>query len=151
MINEFINRLNKYGTMQKEDVNRLSPLVLAYLGDTVYEIYVRTMIVSNENMSVHKLHMKSIKFVSAKSQANIVRSIMGRLEDDELEIIRRGRNAKAGTMPKNVSVIDYKYATGYEALIGYLYLLKNYKRLDEIFEMSIDVVLENNNEFKKES
>ena len=125
----------------EENVNKMSPLVLAYIGDTVYEIYIRTMIVSTGNDSVNRLHYKSIKYVSAKAQARILSGISEALSDEEQNIVRRGRNAKSGTIPKNADIIEYKHATGFETLIGYLYLKKRYDRLNELLKISVSKVI----------
>ncbi|HHX18336.1 MAG TPA: Mini-ribonuclease 3 [Clostridium sp.] len=118
-------------------INNLSPLALAYIGDSVYEVFVRTFLVSKGNIPVHVLHKKSINYVKAKAQSDIIHRIMEFLDDEELDIVRRGRNAKSGTIPKNANVTDYKYATGFESLIGYLYLKKRYKRLMYILEIAV--------------
>lgn len=118
------------------NVHLLSPLVLAYIGDAVYEVFIRTMLISANNAPVHKLHKLSVNYVKAKAQAEILHRIMDNLTQEEQEIVRRGRNAKSGTIPKNADVTEYKYATAYECLIGFLYLKKNFKRLTEIFKMS---------------
>lgn len=115
----------------------LSPLVLAYIGDTVYEVFIRTMLVSEGNAPVHKLHKRSVGFVKAKAQSDIIHRIMEELSSDEQDVVRRGRNAKSGTIPKNADVTDYKYATGFESLIGYLYLTRNHERLMKILKLAI--------------
>jgi ribonuclease-3 family protein len=130
---EFLNIDNK-------DVGKMSPLVLAYIGDTVYEIYIRTMIVCDHNDPVNILHRESVKYVCAKAQAGIVEKITGFLTEEELYILRRGRNAKSGTIPKNANVFEYRYATGFEALVGYLYLYKNFDRLNEILKLAVSFV-----------
>jgi ribonuclease III family protein len=122
---------------QDNDINALSPLVLAYIGDAVYEVFIRTLIVSKGNAPVHQLHVRSIKYVKAKAQSDIVHRIMDMLTPEEQDVVRRGRNAKSGTIPKNADVTEYKYATGFESLIGYLYLKRDLSRLKEIFNMSI--------------
>jgi len=129
--------LESYGA-QKRNVREYPPLVLAYIGDAIYEVYVRTLLVCTKNVPVHQLHKESIKYVKAKAQSDIIHRISGFLTEEEKEIVRRGRNAKSGTIPKNADVIEYKYATGFEALCGYLYLKKDYERLDKIFKMAID-------------
>ncbi|WP_041701804.1 Mini-ribonuclease 3 [Gottschalkia acidurici] len=120
-----------------KDVRQLSPLQLAYIGDAVYELLVRTYILSKKNISVHHLHKEAIKYVKAKAQRDILFSIEENLTEEEWNVVKRGRNAKSGTVPKNADLQDYKYSTGFEALIGFLYLLKRYDRLDEIFNMII--------------
>ena len=119
-------------------VTSYHPLVLAYMGDAVYEVYIRNMLIQKKKVSVHKLHVESIMYVKASAQANILRNISEILEQDELDVVRRGRNAKSGTIPKNAKVSDYKYATAFEALIGYLYLSKKYERLERIIELAIE-------------
>jgi len=119
------------------DASLYHPLVLAYMGDAVYEVYIRDMLIQKRKVSVHKLHVESILYVKASAQAYILREILEELEEDELDIVRRGRNAKSGTIPKNARVIDYKHATAFEALVGYLYLSKKYERLNYIMERAI--------------
>ncbi len=115
----------------------LAPLVLAYIGDSVYEVYVRSRIVSEHpNLPAGKLHKESIKFVSAKAQAKSILSIENTLEPEELAIYKRGRNAKSSTVPKNADVTEYRQATGFEALIGYLYLSDMNERLSKIMELA---------------
>lgn len=132
----FKDILDKF-SFSDNDIFALNPLILAYIGDAVYEVYVRTMLVHDNKVSVHRLHKLSIEYVKAKSQSDIIHKIMDKLTDEEKDIVRRGRNAKSGTIPKNADVTEYKYATGFESLIGYLYLKRQYARLMEIFEMAV--------------
>ena len=118
-------------------LTQYNPLVLAYVGDAVYEVFIRTLLVSKGNMSVHKLHKNSINYVKAKAQSDIIHRIMELLTQEEMDIVRRGRNAKSGTIPKNADVTEYKYATGFESLIGYLYLKKDFNRLIQILNISV--------------
>ena len=122
-------------SMSDNDIRMYNPLVLAYVGDSVYDTFIRTMLVSNGSIQVKKLHQKSIKFVQAKAQAEITQQLHDILTDDEQDIVRRGRNTKSNSVPKNADMNDYRYATGFEALIGYLYLIGNTKRLMELFGM----------------
>lgn len=115
------------------------PLVLAYIGDAVYEVYVRTLLVGESNAPVHILHKRSTDFVKAKAQSDIIHRIMDNLSLDEQDIVRRGRNAKSGTIPKNADVTEYKYATGFESLIGYLYLKEDVERLMQVLKMAVDI------------
>ena len=115
----------------------LNPLVLAYIGDAVYELYVRMYISKNGALKTNALHKASIGFVCAKAQANILDKIEEKLSEEELNIVRRGRNANSNTIPKNASVADYKKATAFEALIGYLFLKNDIKRLEEIIRVAI--------------
>ena len=122
----------------KEEVNLLSPLTWAYIGDSVYELYIRTKLVNETKQKPHALHMTSIKYVKAKAQAEILKKIEDMLSEEEKDIVRRGRNAENHHLPKNANVQEYMYATAYEALIGYLYLTEQTKRLQEILESSVD-------------
>lgn len=118
---------------------RLHPLVLAYIGDAFFALYVRNRLLNYEQGRVRVLHNFSAKMVSATSQANAIRQLEPELSDAEIDIVRRGRNAKS-TVPKSASVADYRYSTGFEALLGYLYLNKNYDRLSEIAEKSFAII-----------
>ena len=130
--------------MDNVNLATVSPLVLAYLGDTVYESYIREyLITQNVNKKVNDLHKTAIKYVKAKAQATIVHNIENELTEDELRVYKRGRNQKSHTSPKNADIIDYKHATGFEALIGYLYLDKDYERLEYIISKGIKIVEDN--------
>lgn len=129
---EFIER-NK----QIEDVKMLSPLVWAYIGDSVYELFIRTNLVNNSNAKPHKLHIESIKYVKAGAQANILKKLEDKLTDEEKSIVRRGRNCENHHIAKNSNPAEYSYSTGFEALIGYLYLMKRDERLEEILKYCI--------------
>ena len=122
---------------KEEEINMLSPLTWAYIGDCVYELYVRQELVNKTNLKPHNLHMEAIKYVKASKQAEILNKIMDVLTDKEKDIVRRGRNAENHHLPKNASVQDYMYSTAFEALIGYLYLTKQDERLKEILELCI--------------
>jgi len=129
-LEELINR-----EKSEMDINMLSPLTWAYVGDAVYELYIRTNLVNKTKLKPHKLHIESIKYVKAKAQANMLKSIEEQLSDEEKNIVRRARNAENHHLPKNADIADYMYSTAFEGLIGYLYLTKNDKRLKEILEM----------------
>ena len=116
----------------ESEVNLLSPLTWAYIGDCVYELYIRTNLVNITNLKPHKLHIETIKYVKAKSQAELLEKIYENLTDEEKDIVRRGRNVQNHHLPKNSNVQEYAYATAFEALIGYLYLTKKFKRIKEI-------------------
>ncbi len=138
MFEELIQNMRKDFDIKPMDVMNLQPLVLAYIGDAVYEVYIRTMLVINNKSNVNMLHKMSVKYVKAKSQADIVHRVNDRLTADEQDIVRRGRNAKSATVPKHADVTDYRYSTGFEALIGYLYLTNNYDRLMEILRLAVE-------------
>ena len=118
----------------QEEINMLSPLTWAYVGDCIYELYIRTDLVNKTKLKPHKLHIETIKYVKAKAQADILKRIEKNLTEKELEIVRRGRNAENHHLPKNANVQDYMYSTAFEALIGYLYLTKQTDRLKEILQ-----------------
>ena len=122
----------------KEEVNLMSPLTWAYVGDGVYELYIRTKLINETNMKPHALHIEAIKYVKAQAQADILNKIYDKLTEEEKEIVRRGRNAENHHLPKNANVQEYMYSTAYEALIGYLYLTKQTERLQEILRISVD-------------
>lgn len=119
---------------------RLSPLTLAFVGDAVYEAYIRTMLAKDVNMQVAKLHRLAVKYVSAVAQSNIVHKISEGFTDEEMNVYKRGRNAHSHTSAKNADIADYRCATGFEALIGYLYLKKDSDRLDKILRLAFDAV-----------
>lgn len=124
------------------DTREINVKTLAYIGDVVYELYIREHVISNSREQVNKLHKKTIKYVSAKAQARIVAAMDNELSDEEKDIIRRGRNAEANTVPKNTDVVTYKIATGFESLIGFLYLEKRIERLEYIIDRSIKIIEE---------
>ena len=120
--------------------NELNPLVLAYLGDSIYEVYVRKYLIEKGISHVNDLQKEAIKYVSAKSQSKILEELTNNnfLKEEELEIIRHARNTKIGSHPKGASIIEYRYATGLEALVGSLYLDNEVTRLDEIMREVFD-------------
>ncbi len=120
------------------EVKMLNPLVWAYVGDSVYELYIRIHLTNTSNAKPHKLHMESINYVKAKAQADILDKIEDKLTEEERDIVRRGRNTENHHVAKNADPADYTKATSFEALIGYLYLTKQDERLDDILKMCID-------------
>lgn len=117
--------------------NEYSPLVLAYLGDAVFEMYIRTMLVSKANMPVNKLHKEATGYVKAKAQSELLGKIYDKLTEEEISVFKRGRNAHSYTSAKNADVVDYRRATGFEALMGYLYIKGDSKRIKELLEAII--------------
>ena len=139
-MNDEIFRLVGEGeSMKPVDINTFSPLALAYVGDAVYELYIRTLLLNRGNAPVHKLHLRSVAYVKAKAQSDIIHGMIQYLTDEEAEVVRRGRNAKSGTIPKHADVVEYKYATGFETLLGYLYMKKDYRRMLELLELSVKI------------
>ncbi|MFD2615236.1 Mini-ribonuclease 3 [Paenibacillus gansuensis] len=117
----------------------LNPIVLAYMGDAVYEIFIRQHMISMPNHRPNHLHQQSTKFVSAKAQARALDHIMPQLTEEEADIVRRGRNAKSGSTPKNTDVIVYRRSTAFECLIGYLYYKHRHERLEELMRLTLEV------------
>lgn len=131
---DFENKNNLSG------IKRLSPLVLALVGDSVFDLYIRSRLAMRRNESAHKLHVRAISYVSAGAQSRIVNVLYGSLSDEEKAIFRRGRNTKSATVPKNADVLDYRRATAFEAVLGYLYLLGRTERLNELLNMAAEAV-----------
>lgn len=121
-------------SLTREDIRMMSPLQLAYVGDACYELMVRTFLL-DKNLSVNILHRETIKYVKAEAQSKIVHELEDVLTEEERAIVKKGRNTKSHSNPKNANLIDYKYATGFEALFGYLYLTGEDSRLEEIFKL----------------
>lgn len=115
--------------LKEVDPKMYSPLALAYIGDAVYELIVRSMVINHGSIQVNKMHKKSASLVNAGTQAEIMRSILEELTGEEEGIYKRGRNAKSVTTAKHATVQDYRTATGFEALCGYLYLMGRLERL----------------------
>lgn len=128
-INEYI--LGKFG-MQQADIRSYSPLVLAYIGDAIYDLVIRTIMVGRGNTHVNILHKRTSQLVKAHAQSEMAEALLPDLKEEELSVYRRGRNAKSFTMAKNATVADYRRATGFEALMGYLYLENRTERMMEL-------------------
>lgn len=130
--------------MQKEeltrDPNQTNPLVLAFLGDATYAHCVRYHLIARGLVKPNQLHKAANRYVSAKAQANILMNLMSKLSADEVSIVKRGRNAKSGSSAKNADIIDYRHATAFEALIGYLYLNGKEERIAEIMQQAFAIV-----------
>ncbi len=126
----------QFGTGER-DIRSFSPLVLAYIGDGVYELVIRTLVVEKGNRQVNKLHRQASRLVKAQAQSAMVEILMPMLTQEEAEIYPRGRNAKSYTVAKNASVGDYRRATGFEALLGYLYLKDDMPRLVELVKEAV--------------
>jgi ribonuclease-3 family protein len=122
------------------EARQLNPLVLAFVGDAIYEIFVRTYLVDkNRDMSVHKLHVNCISYVKAHAQSEFVKALQEKLTEEELAVFKRGRNSKSGTIPKNADLQEYRAATGFEALIGYLYITEQTERLNYFLQNVVEL------------
>lgn len=125
---------------QKLTPREYSPLVLAYIGDSVYELFIRAKLIGEGNTSVSNLHKRAIGYVKAKAQSDAVKALMDKLSEDELWVFKRGRNAKSATVPKNADMSEYHHATGFEALVGYLYVSGQNSRLYELLEITYSLL-----------
>ena len=123
--------------LEDQDLRSYSPLTLAYIGDGVYELVIRTILVKKGNCPVNRLHKKASSLVKAGAQSAIMEVIEEKLTPEELSVYRRGRNAHSPTMAKHATMADYRRATGFEALIGYLYLKEDYTRMLTLIRMGI--------------
>ena len=122
---------------KKQDIRTYSPLTLAYVGDAVYDLIIRTVVVDRANRPANELHRITIKYVSANAQSKIAQALMEDLTEEEQSVYRRGKNSKPHTTAKNASVADYMKATGFEAVIGYLYLTDQMPRILELVKVGI--------------
>ena len=134
---EGLTLLKREFHLKEEDAAQYSPLVLAYMGDAVYELMIRTLVVNQGNAQVNKLHKRSAGLVKAEAQARMALALQEDLTETERAVYRRGRNAKSYTSAKNASIRDYRTATGFEALAGYLYLSGQPKRLAELVRLGL--------------
>ncbi|HIY17881.1 MAG TPA: ribonuclease III [Candidatus Blautia avistercoris] len=123
--------------LEDRDLRSYSPLTLAYLGDAVYEIMIRTSLVKKGNCAVNKLHKKASSLVKAQAQSRMIGYMEEYLTEEEYQIYKRGRNAHSPTMAKNATMTDYRRATGFEALVGYLYLKEDFQRLVDIIKIGL--------------
>ncbi|GKX32144.1 mini-ribonuclease 3 [Vallitalea longa] len=135
---EFIDYFKDSLEIKDVDPKQYSPLVLAYIGDSVYDLVIKSKVIAEGNAPVNKLHKKTSSYVKASAQAKMFRRIEDILTDEELVIFKRGRNAKSSTVPKHAALIDYRVATGLEALIGFLYLKNRFKRIIELIVRGVE-------------
>lgn len=136
------NYLNEMFSLGEIDLRTYSPLVFAYIGDGIYELVIRTVLVSRGNSQANKLHRKASSVVKAATQADMIQYLVEKelLTEEEENIYRRGRNAYTPTKAKNASVSEYRKATGFEALMGYLYLKKDMKRMLDLIKSGLEGV-----------
>lgn len=129
MEESIIAKVRETFAIPKKDIRTYSPLTLAYIGDSIYDLIIRTMLVEQGNAQVNRLHQHASRLVKASAQKDILHAVMELLTEEEIGVYKRGRNAKSVTTAKNASVTDYRTATGFEALIGYLYLKEEMDRI----------------------
>ncbi len=138
--NDLFTTVSKFMEINEVDLVNYSPLTFAYIGDAVYEMVIRTIVVCDANRSVDKLHKSSTRYVKAKAQSDIIQFLMEELTENEISVYKRGRNAKSYSKAKNATYADYRKATGFEALIGYLYLSKQTERMMYLIKKGIEKV-----------
>ena len=129
--------------MREVDVREYSPLALAYVGDAVFDLVIKSLILNRGNKPVQKLHKETSAIVQASAQSRMMRVIQEKLTEEEHQVYKRGRNSKTVSPAKNQSVTDYRRATGFEALIGCLYLKREYQRMLELIKLGLDGLEEN--------
>ena len=120
-----------------KDPKLLNPIVLAYIGDAVYEVFIRQYLISKLNHRPHHLHKQATQYVSAKAQAKALTAWLPLLTEEELDIVKRGRNAKSGSAPKNTEILTYRHSTAFECLVGYLYYQHQFERLNILMRMTV--------------
>ncbi len=135
---DIFNSICQQFDLPTQDIRTYSPLALAYIGDGVFDLIIRSIVVANGNTSANKLHNRTSKIVRAEAQARLFEAIKDDLTPAEKDIYRRGHNAKPHTKAKNATVSDYLIATGFECLVGYLYLTDNMPRLLELVELGLE-------------
>lgn len=129
--------LNEFG-LEEQDIRTYSPLTLAYIGDAIFELVVRTVLVERKNTQAEKLHKAATKIVKAETQALMIEALKEELTEEELAVYKRGRNAKAVTRAKNATMSEYRRATGFEALMGYLYLKGEMERMIKLIHLGVE-------------
>ncbi len=124
--------------MKEVDIREYSPLALAYIGDSIYDLVIKSLVLNGGNRPVQKLHLQTSAYVQASAQSSMMRRIQEELTEEEHAVYKRGRNAKSMSPAKNQSITDYRRATGFEALLGFLYLKKDWKRLLDLVKIGLD-------------
>ena len=135
---ESIKYLKEQFDLQPVDIRTYSPVVLAYIGDAVYELVIRTILVDQGNRQANTLHKKASTYVQASAQAAMAEAFLPELTEEELSYFKRGRNAKTVSMAKHATMHDYRHATGFEALMGYLYLTDQMKRMIDLIKIGME-------------
>ena len=136
-LNLKVKFMNEFGLVE-QDIRTYSPLTLAYIGDAIFELMIRTVLVERKNTQPEKLHKAATNIVKAETQARMIEALQESLTPEELSAYKRGRNAKAVTRAKNATMADYRKATGFEALMGYLYLKGEMERMIELIHLGIE-------------
>ncbi len=139
----FAGYIKAFLKLPETDIKSYSPLTLAFIGDSIFDLIIRTSVVESGNAPVNKLHNRASKLVQASAQAELYHLIKDQLSEEETMIYKRGRNAKSFTSAKNAGVVEYRTATGLEALMGYLYLTDQMNRLLELIKPQIEKMVSN--------
>lgn len=134
---ELLDQIKEAFACGETDVRAYSPLTLAYIGDAVYDVVIRTVIVERANRAANELHKRTVRYVQAGTQAAMAEALAEELTEDEMAVYKRGRNAKSYTSAKNASIQDYRKATGFEALVGFLYLTGQTQRMLALIKSGI--------------
>lgn len=134
---ELIDKIREEFSLQENDIRTFSPLTLAYIGDGIYDVVIRTILVEEGNQAVNSLHKKASSMVKAEAQSEMILALQEELTSQEMSIFKRGRNAKSNSAAKNASIGDYRKATGFEALMGYLYLTSQTDRMIELIKKGL--------------
>ena len=135
---EFDSYMHELFQMEEVDIRDYSPLTLAYIGDSIYDLIIKSLVINHGNKQVNKLHMETSSLVQASTQSLMMRTMQEHLTEEEHAVYKRGRNAKSVSPAKNQSITDYRRATGFEALLGYLYLKKEWKRMLDLVKIGLD-------------
>jgi len=135
-----LEKLKQEFSCKEVDIRGLSPLNLAFVGDGIFDLMIRTLLVERANRPAHELHKRKSEIVKAAAQARMGEALESLLTEEELGVYRRGRNAKSGTLAKNASIVDYRKATGLEALMGYLYLTGQQERMIELLKRGLELL-----------
>ncbi len=147
---QFDSYLQEIFQLKEVDVQEYSPLTLAYIGDGIYDLVIRTLVINRGNKQVQKLHQETSALVQASAQSRMMRVLQDKLTEEEHAVYKRGRNAKSVSPAKNQSVTDYRRATGFEALMGYLYLKKDWKRMLKLIRDGLESLEEEDDRLTKE-
>ena len=139
---EFDSYMQEVFQMTEVDVHSYSPLTLAYIGDSIYDLIIKSLVINQGNRQVNKLHKETSMYVQASTQSLMMRAMQEELTEEEHAVYKRGRNAKSVSPAKNQSITDYRRATGFEALLGYLYLKKEWKRMLDLVKIGLDSLKE---------
>ncbi len=139
---EFDSYMHEIFNMEEVDVNSYSPLTLAYIGDSIYDLIIKSLVINQGNKQVNKMHKETSALVQAATQSLMMRTLQDLLTDEERAVYKRGRNVSSISPAKNQSVTDYRRATGFEALMGYLYLKKEWQRMLDLVKIGLDSLKE---------